>query len=198
METAAPVQGPGQAPEREGDVPSASAVLLAAASACGFEHVGLSRACDLQAEEAVRAFCSGESCASFGKNWTCPDAVGSLGDFQRLFGSYESCLVFQTTQSYEGRLEYQWYMDVLGLHDRRCAGLIRSAEGAGIGAYFLMAEPCSRCHPCTYPQACPYPGTRWPSMEAAGLMVGNVCRAAGLQFHYGRGTFTYTSCALLP
>ena len=171
--------------------------MCSLALSVGFECAGVAPASKLEASDVVRAMCAQDRCASFNGNWACPSACGDLAFFQELFASYDAYVVFQSVGSYKGRFDYEWCMDLLALHNERCRRLIAESKRACGDAYFLLAQPCDKCVPCTYPQECPYPGVRWPSMEAAGLLVGHVCRDAGIEFHHGKGKFEYTSCALL-
>ena len=62
----------------------------------------------------------------------------------------------------------------------------------------MGAGSCTRCAKCTYPdRPCRYPDKLWPSMEACGLLVRDVCVLAGLDYYHGSGTMTYSSCILI-
>jgi predicted metal-binding protein len=64
-------------------------------------------------------------------------------------------------------------------------------------ALVLGAGPCERCRACAYPEGpcrCPE-GPRF-SMEAAGIIVSEVCAAHNLPYYRGPNTITYTACAL--
>jgi predicted metal-binding protein len=62
----------------------------------------------------------------------------------------------------------------------------------------LGSGGCRRCKKCTYPDApCRFPEKKFASMEAYGMLVTQVCQDNGLDYYYGKGTITYTSCFLL-
>ena len=56
---------------------------------------------------------------------------------------------------------------------------------------------CGICEKCTYPDApCRFPDRAFPSMEACGLVVNDVCKASGIPYNYGPRTMTFTGCVL--
>ena len=71
--------------------------------------------------------------------------------------------------------------------ESRSAGLIPPLSSGG----------CGICEKCTYPDApCRFPDRAFPSMEACGLVVNDVCKASGIPYNYGPRTMTFTGCVL--
>ena len=64
-------------------------------------------------------------------------------------------------------------------------------------ARVLSAGTCTLCKPCAYPNE-PYrfPDRAMVSMEAAGLVVSDVCTQAGIPYNHGKQTIAYSSCVL--
>lgn len=61
----------------------------------------------------------------------------------------------------------------------------------------LSSGGCHICKKCTYPDApCRFPEKAFPSMEACGLVVNDVCKASGVPYNYGPRTMTFTGCVL--
>jgi predicted metal-binding protein len=57
---------------------------------------------------------------------------------------------------------------------------------------------CTRCGQCTYPdQPCRFPELAYPSMEAYGLVVSEVCKRNGAPYYNGPDTVTFSSCMLV-
>ena len=101
-----------------------------------------------------------------------------------------------------GRLENEF--DLAGisaaekLHRRRFDTLARQARIIAGDCLPLCAGTCTRCEVCTYPdRPCRFPGKMLSSMEAYGLVVGDVCRSSGMPYYRGENTITFTSCLLL-
>ena len=62
----------------------------------------------------------------------------------------------------------------------------------------IGAGCCTKCKVCTYPDApCRFPKQAFSSMEAYGMLVTQVCQDSGIEYYYGPGTITYTSCFFL-
>ena len=63
-------------------------------------------------------------------------------------------------------------------------------------ALCLGAGGCRICKQCAYPEPCRFPDKAVSSMEGYGLFVTQVCRDAGIPYHHGDRTITYTACVL--
>ncbi len=62
----------------------------------------------------------------------------------------------------------------------------------------LSVGTCTLCPSCSCPDApCRYPERAFNSMEAAGLLVSDVCSAARIPYYHGKGTIAYVSCVLV-
>ena len=63
---------------------------------------------------------------------------------------------------------------------------------------FLAAGSCTVCPACTYPdEPCRFPEKAFVSLEAAGLVVSEVCESADIPYYHGKGSISYTSCVLI-
>ena len=85
------------------------------------------------------------------------------------------------------------------LQKRRVLDLAEAIEGAGLSAesMTLTAGACTLCATCTYPdEPCRFPDRRLVSMEAAGLVVSEVCELAAVPYNHGPLTITYSGCVL--
>lgn len=61
----------------------------------------------------------------------------------------------------------------------------------------LGAGGCRVCKQCAYSEPCRFPEKAMSSMEGYGLFVTQVCRDAGIPYHYGEKTITYTALVLV-
>ena len=50
----------------------------------------------LTTREDVRAMCAENKCGAYGKNWTCPPAVGTLDECLQRMGQYRHGILLQT------------------------------------------------------------------------------------------------------
>lgn len=169
------------------------------ASERGFEAMGTCSARDLAARPEVRAMCAANTCQTYGRSWACPPACGSIEDFERQMHEYEDCLVVQTVAELEDDFDIETMQEAGELQKRRVLDLVEAIEDAGLSAQTmtLTAGTCTLCAACTYPNApCRFPDKRLVSMEAAGLVVSEVCELAAVPYNHGPLTITYSGCVL--
>jgi predicted metal-binding protein len=59
------------------------------------------------------------------------------------------------------------------------------------------SDGCGLCGECTYPGApCRFPRRSFPSLEACGLMVSDLCKDNGVPYYYGKNTVAFTGAFL--
>ena len=146
----------------------------------------------------VRDMCRADRCRSYGKSWSCPPACGSLDALRENLSLYSAGILVQSTARLADPLDPSALRAAEDAHKKRFDTLVRQARRLWPDCLPLGSGGCRRCHQCTYPsRPCRHPDKLYPSMEAAGLWVSDVCRRSGLEYNYGKGTMTYTSCILL-
>ena len=112
---------------------------------------------------------------------------------------YDECLVVQTVAQLEDDFDIEAMMEAEAVHKKRVDGLAAAIarEGLGANTLVLSAGTCKLCEACTYPDApCRFPDKRLVSMEAAGLVVSEVCDLAHIPYNHGPHTLAYSSCVL--
>ncbi len=163
-----------------------------------FSHIGPLNMQALVPNPAVREMCAADRCSKYDKSWSCPPACGSVEQFARKFTHYREGLLVQTT----GDMEDDFDMDAIRaterIHSAAFDTLARQARMLERDCLPLSAGTCTRCKKCTYPtRPCRYPNRLFPSMEACGLWVSDVCQQSGLAYNYGAKTITFTACILI-
>lgn len=165
----------------------------AAIEAAGFECTGECPASSLRCLEEVRAMCADGHCAMYGNNWACPPHTGTLESYQSLFDGKECCVVLQTVMQQEDEFDVETMMLAEQTHRERIQALAEALSGTD--AVILSAGTCTLCPSCTCPDGpCVHPEKRLTSMEAAGLLVSDVCSAAGIPYNHGRNTIAFVGC----
>ena len=167
------------------------------ARAQGFETVAALEPATLEFLPEVREMCAADRCRSYGKNWSCPPACGSLEDWKARCGRYQRGLLLQTVGEREDSWDFE-AMEEAALRNReRVDALAEALLADGADFLFLAAGTCTRCETCTYPDApCRFPEKLFPSMEACGLFVSKVCADNGVAYYYGDDKIAYTCCLL--
>ncbi len=163
----------------------------------GFEHYKETDMRALIPLKEVRAMCEANRCGKYSASWSCPPACGTLEQAAAQLRKYTHCILVQSTIVLADAFDYEGIKQLEALHKKRFLNFYRQTRLLYPGSLPLSAGTCTVCHKCTYPtKPCRYPQKRMSSMEAYGLWVSDVCDKAGLQYNYGEGTMTFTSCVL--
>ena len=165
----------------------------------GFDCTGTCPAAELTVREEVRDMCAAGKCHRYGTSWACPPACGDIRDFERQMHSFDRCVVVQTVAQLEDEFDGETMMEAQELHARRISGLAERLDEAGLSpdVMVLSAGTCTICDTCAYPaDPCRFPDKRLVSMEAAGLLVSEVCAMAGVPYNHGPMTIAFTGCVL--
>ena len=166
------------------------------AADAGFDHWGLFDVGELRFLPEVRAACEQNRCGAYGKNWACPPACGSLEECGERAGAFSWGVLLQSTGLMEDDFDVEVMLEAEQIQKKRFTVFLDRLDREerylplGVGA-------CTICAKCAYPdEPCRFPARMHPSMEAFGLQVTDVCRAAGIPYYYGPRTITYSCCVL--
>ena len=162
----------------------------------GFSHWGVFDARTLSFLPEVREMCRADKCGRYDKSWSCPPACGTLEQCREQASAFDWGVLLQTTASLEDDFDIETMMEAEGLQQKRFRAFI-DLLGKDTPQLPLGAGSCTECVSCTWPDApCRHPDRMTPSMEAFGLQVSDVCRAAEVPYYYGPLTITFTSSVL--
>lgn len=164
----------------------------------GFALVGRFDASGLEARDEVRDMCVVDTCHSYNRSWSCPPACGSIEHFKEKLKGYDTGYLFQTVAEMDDAFDYEGIVRGGKEHARRLAALLDRIDEAEGDVLVLGAGACSLCETCTYPDTpCRYPHKTLVSMEAAGLVVSDVCALADIPAYHGKGTVAFCGCVLV-
>ncbi len=143
----------------------------------------------------VREMCAADKCRNYNRSWSCPPACGTLEEISDRVKRYQLGILVQTVGFQEDEFDYESMMETGEKHAKNFRRLVERLDGGA--ALPLGMGTCNLCTECSYPDApCRFPERMYPSMEAAGLLVSDVCTANGVPYYHGRLTIAYTSCIL--
>jgi predicted metal-binding protein len=172
--------------------------LKAMARAAGFDAAGALDCSTIILRPEVRGACEINRCGRYGKSWSCPPACGTLDECAGRIRRYTKGLIVQTVGKLEDEFDGEGMMEAGHRHARNFRALSGELRKMYPGMLPLGTESCSACDQCTHPDApCRNPAGPSVPMEAYGMMVGDVCRANGMDYYHGKGTLTFTGCFLL-
>lgn len=150
----------------------------------------------LVAREDVRAMCAADKCGAYNKNWMCPPACGTVEQCQQRMQQYENGILVQTVGHMTKAIDSKCYRQTEKRHLEQFSALAEVVRKEHPGVLCLGAGGCRVCGECAFPETCRFPQKAMSSMEGYGLFVTQVCRDAGVNYHYGDRTITYTACIL--
>ena len=143
----------------------------------------------------VREMCASDKCRNYNRSWSCPPACGTPDEMMAKVRGFSLGILLQTVGHQEDEFDYDAIMEAGNKHAKNFRKLVARLSCCDILP--LGMGTCSLCPECSYPDApCRFPEQMYPSMEAAGLMVSDVCSKNGVPYYHGRLTIAYTSCIL--
>ncbi len=148
--------------------------------------------------EEVREMCRADRCQSYGKTWSCPPACGTLDELRERVAPFSCGILVETVGVMEDEFDYESVMEAAALHKERFLALSDALRKQYSAIFPMGAGRCTLCASCTYPTApCRFPDKMTPSMEAAGLLVSDVCRLSNAPYYHGKNTTAFIGCVLL-
>lgn len=180
-----------------GHVPDMTEMIILAKGA-GFTYAASIDMESLEFREDVRAMCRSDRCNSYGKNWSCPPATGSIERAKERISGYHRGIIVQTCGEISGSFDIDGTRQIMLRHKKTFDTFVRQVRMFYPDCLPMGAGACSRCRSCTYPdRPCRHPDRMYPSMEAYGLLVSDVAVRSGLGYNYGENTMSFTSCILI-
>ncbi len=179
--------------------------LTALAQKAGFAHIGFAPIRHIETHPELRKYCEENRCGNYGANWACPPACGSVIELSDRLNSYTTMMLLQSVIVIDYTNDPELLISRMREHelDHRAqfcsfANLVKERYH---NALFLSAGPCRRCEECSYPDVpCRFPDDLYPPMEAAGLLISDICKEADISspFSFGPQTLAPVSCICLP
>lgn len=164
----------------------------------GFEYAAPLDASTLRFLPEVRGMCSADRCHSYNRSWSCPPAVESLDILAARCSGYTRGVLVQTVGHREDDFDYESIEETAALHRERFDAVTKALRPLFPRLWPMGMGACTRCKTCTWPDApCRFPEDVFPSMEACGLLVSEVCTANGLGYYYGPDAISFTGCWLI-
>lgn len=142
--------------------------------------------------------CKTNACGSFGKSWACPPGCGTMEEQREKIMTWESVFVFTTVHKLEDSFDYEGMLTGRELHTKLTIEVKKLSGSAPV----YGAGTCPVCNNkdgnsgCSYPNTCLYPEKKIGSIEAAGIDVSELSRAAGIAYNNGTDTVTFFTIIL--
>ena len=156
---------------------------------------------DFKFDMRFRELCKNNTCGSYGRNYMCPPAIGTLEECARDILRYKHALVTETIYPLEDSFDYEGMMD---------GGKVHKDNVNKVWEYIkdnidyeelkvLGAGGCTVCAKCGMIDnvPCRFPAQAVSSVEGHGIDVAHLTETHGLNYINGENTVTYVALFLL-
>ncbi|MGN1100469.1 MAG: DUF2284 domain-containing protein [Christensenellales bacterium] len=147
---------------------------------------------EIEFSEEVREACKVNFCGRYNTCWTCPPAVGEVGDLKKKLTRFKRAFVYTTKHDIEDSFDMEGMFEARKVHDAADDEIIGTVEE--IGGTLLGAGGCGICKKCAYPDApCRFPDKARYSVESCGINVVHLAARCNINYINGENTVTYFS-----
>ena len=143
-------------------------------------------------------YCKSNVCGFYNKSWTCPPVCENMEEQREKIFSFENVFVFTTMHKLEDSFDYEGMTRGMKLHSLLTLEFKKRLSGLpvyGAGSCHVCMDSDGNAS-CAFPSPCPFPEKKIGSIEAAGINVTELSKAAGIAYNNGQNTVTYFSMAL--
>ncbi len=166
-------------------------------STLGFFEFGVVETSEIPFHPDVRMYCEKNTCRKYGTSWACPPGVGTFEECRDRCLQYTHMLVLTKKYDLEDSFDYEGMVAGHADFAETCDKLADFLTGRISDFLLLSNEGCPRCETCTYPDTpCRFPDRLHPSVEAFGILVSLLAKAAGINYINGKDTVTYFGALL--
>ena len=165
----------------------------------GAYRASVIRAEDITTDRAFREMCEKNSCGVYGKCYMCPPDVGDIDELMAEVREYEYALVYQTVTELEDSFDFEGMVEA----KRKTYPLSQKlrkifSEIKPLRVLHLGAGGCGVCKVCAKREGtpCRFPDLATASLEAYGINVSALAKAAGMKYINGQDTVTYFGAVL--
>lgn len=154
---------------------------------------------DIETDRAFRAMCEANSCGVYGKCYMCPPDVGDIDELMAEISEYSYALVYQTVSELEDSFDFEGMVEAKKASYALSQALRDSFEGfKSAKELHLGSGGCGVCTTCAKRsgEPCRFPSRATPSLEAYGINVSALAKAAGMKYINGQDTVTYFGAVL--
>lgn len=173
--------------------------LIAVSLSMGAYKASVIETKDIVLDTSFRDMCVSNVCGVYGKCWMCPPDVGDIDVLMNEVGKYDYALVYQTVtkleDSYdvEGMFAARKQMPMISQKLRKSMKDIPFSKILHLGV-----GGCGVCEVCSKRtnESCRFPKKAIASLEAYGINVSELAKAAGMKYINGQDTVTYFGAVL--
>ncbi len=149
-----------------------------------FEY-GFLKTEQIEFTEKVRLVCKLE-CQRYGTSWSCPPAVGTVGECRERCMQYPQALFLSTVHEIKDSMNLTEQLESKREHEKITSQIEERMKAIGLDLYRMSGDSCAICEQCTYPDApCRFPEKMHPCIESHGIVVANLAEACQMEYYIG-------------
>ena len=150
-------------------------------------------------DRAFRDICATNVCGMYGKCYMCPPDVGDINELMSEVTNYDHALVYQTVTELEDSFDFEGMVAAKKATYPIAQKLRKVFDDMKISKVLhLCAGGCGVCPVCAKRtnEPCRFPKLAMPSLEAYGVNVSQLAKAADMNYINGQNTVTYFGAVL--
>lgn len=153
----------------------------------------------IKTDKIFRDICLSNACGMCGKCYMCPPDVGEIDVLMAEIKNYDLALVYQTITELEDSFDFEGMVEAKKKTYPLAQKLRTVFRDMGISKVLhLGAGGCGVCKTCAKQtgEPCRFPELALPSLEAYGVNVSLLAKAADMKYINGQNTVTYFGAVL--
>lgn len=167
--------------------------------ALGVHKARIIHTSDIPLDRCFRDMCASNACGMYGKCYMCPPDVGDIEALMREVKKYEYALVYQMVSALEDSYDFEGMIEAkkrtypIAQQLRKMFADMKIQDALPLGA-----GGCGVCETCAKREnePCRFPDLALPSLEAYGVNVSQLAKAADMKYINGQNTVTYFGAVL--
>ena len=173
--------------------------LTAEALSLGVFKLNVIETKDIVLDRSFRDICASNACGMYGTCYMCPPDVGDIDELMRDVSNYDYALVYQTVTELEDSFDFEGMIEAKKESYPLAQRLRKIFADMNISKVIhLGVGGCGVCKTCAKKtnEPCRFPEKAMPSLEAYGVNVSELAKAAGMKYINGQNTVTYFGAVL--
>jgi len=173
--------------------------LLNAALELGAYKASIIDAKSVTLDSSFRDMCASNVCGVYGKCYMCPPDVGEIDVLMAKVRQYDYALVYQTVAELKDSFDFEGMINAKKQTYPLAQKLRITFNDLNIThTLHLGAGGCGVCKICAKKtnEPCRHPQQAMSSLEAYGINVSHLAKAAGMKYINGQNTVTYFGAVL--
>jgi len=167
--------------------------------AFGANNASVIEAKNIVLDRAFRDICATNACGMYGKCYMCPPDVGDIDELMAQIANFDHALVYQTVTELEDSFDFEGMIAAKKKSYPLAQSLRRMFADMNVTRVLhLGVGGCGVCEDCAKKEnePCRFPEKAMPSLEAYGVNVSELAKAAGMKYINGQDTVTYFGAVL--